>query len=135
MKSWTTGKLLIDCTIVYSPQRRRKRYRILYVWRILEGLVSNVNSEVVSYNHIRHGRKCEIKRIIGKNKICTILEPSFSIQGPKLFNLLPKHFKDLKGVSLDVFKKGLDSFLSQIPDEPQLTGHTVIRKTDSRLTL
>ena len=124
---WETLKKLR----VYSPQRRRERYRILYVWKILEGLVPNVNSEIASYNHIRHGRKCEIKRIIGKNKICTILEQSFSIQGLNLFNLLPKHLRDLKGVSLDVFKKGLDSFLSQIPDEPQLTGYTAIRKTDS----
>ena len=59
------------------------------------------------------------------------MEQSFSIQGPKLFNLLPKHLRDLKGVSLDIFKKGLDSFLSQIPDEPQLAGYTAIRKTDS----
>ncbi len=59
------------------------------------------------------------------------MEQSFCIEGPKLFNSLPKYLRDLKGVSLDKFKKGLDSFLSQIPDEPQILGYTSIRKTDS----
>ncbi len=116
---------------IYSPQRRRERYRIIYVWKILEGLVPNVNEEVNSYNHTRHGRKCQIRRIVGQRKICSLIEESFCIQGPKLFNLLPKHLRDLSGVSLDIFKKGIDDFLSKIPDEPQLIGYTAMRKADS----
>ncbi len=62
------------------------------------------------------------------------MEQSFCIEGPKLFNSLPKYLRDLKGVSLDKFKKGLDSFLSQIPDEPQITMPKCFLRPSSKQT-
>ncbi len=85
------------CTAMVTLKKIKLNEKLNYCWKIN----SDVDSEIVSCNHIRHGtqgRKCEMKRIIGKNKICTKLEQSFSIQGPKLFNLLPEHLRDVKGV-------------------------------------
>ena len=45
---------------LYSLERRRERYRIIYVWSILEKLVPNPNDSIVAYDHIRHGRKCNV---------------------------------------------------------------------------
>ena len=50
---------------LYSLQRRRERYRIIYTWKILEGLVPNVGTtnKITSRTSVRHGRLCEIPRI------------------------------------------------------------------------
>ena len=45
---------------LYSFQRRRERYLVIYVWKTLEGLVPDVGLEI--NNHIRKGRLCYIKR-------------------------------------------------------------------------
>ena len=44
---------------IYSLERRRERYRIIYMWKILEGLVPNINKKgVQSFENHRQGRKC-----------------------------------------------------------------------------
>ena len=116
---------------LYSTQRRRERYRILYIWKIIEKILPNVNNSVQCYQHIRHGRKCNVKYVRGVAAIKNLKEASLPIRGACLFNVLPKSIRDIKGVSVDVFKNKLDSFLRQVPDEPQITGYTVNRRADS----
>ena len=44
---------------IYSLERRPERYRIIYMWKILEGLVPNINKKgVQSFENHRQGRKC-----------------------------------------------------------------------------
>ena len=51
---------------MYSLQRRRERYRIIYVWKILEQQVPNIwcegNSGIqkLHLEHTRNGRTCQI---------------------------------------------------------------------------
>ena len=50
---------------LYSLQRRRERYQIIYVWKILEALVPDLSSDdknpsISSYNSLRRGRLCNI---------------------------------------------------------------------------
>ena len=46
---------------MYSQQRRRERYMIIYIWKILEGHVPNFG---ISINyHIRRGRLCVIPTV------------------------------------------------------------------------
>ena len=123
-------QVLKHCNI-YSLQRRRERYRILYVWKILEGLVPNVNESIRPNTHIRHGRKCSVIRIYNNSKIQSIVENSFCVNGPRLFNILPRQVRDLTGIPLNTFKKALDDYLKLIPDEPQLVGYTAMRRADS----
>ncbi len=107
---------------LYSLERRRERYRIIYVWKILEGAVPNLTqNRIRSSTTPRNGRFCIVPRI--KNNLPANLrdqrEGSLSVNGTLLFNKLPKEIRNLKGVSLAVFKEKLDEFLGTVPDEPQ----------------
>ena len=106
-----------------SQERRMERYRIIYTWKILEGKSPNCGIE--SKIHERLGRICEIPQIKNncKKSIQTLRENSFQINGPKLFNCLPKQLRNKKGCSIDEFKTELDLFLENIPDEPKSDGY------------
>ena len=50
---------------LYSLQRRRERYRIIYVWKILEGIVPNLSGRgrVKDKQSLRFGRVCLIPHV------------------------------------------------------------------------
>ena len=48
---------------LYSLQRRRDRYTIIYVWKILESIVPNLNIPITCYSSIRRGRLCETSHV------------------------------------------------------------------------
>ena len=45
--------------------------------------------------------------------------------------MLPKFIRNITGVGVEKFKDELDSFLQQVPDEPQIMGYTAMRRADS----
>ena len=94
-----------------SQERRMQRYKIIYVWKILEGKVPN-----------RKGQLCTTLTKCTQ-KIHTLFENSFQVVGPKLFNSLPANIRNKSKCSIDDFKFVLDQFLSKIPDEPKLPGY------------
>ena len=107
-----------------SMQRRIERYKIIYTWKVLEGLVPNcgiqVQNEINDPEESRKGRLC----IVPPHKSCvqsiqTIREGSFQKQGPKLFNILPRELRNMTKCGVDDFKSKLDEFLNKIPDQPR----------------
>ena len=123
---------------MYSLQRRRERYMIIYTWKILEGLVPNLLSNPIEekpYNK-RLGCRC-LDRPYSRNsssKLNTLRENSFAVTGPKLFNMMPKELRELRskhGVTVDDFKTALDHYLTTVPDEPQLRNYTAARRADT----
>ena len=118
MNYWETLKELK----MYSLERRRERYRIIYIWKVLEQIVPNINDGIQSYNNPRLGRKCIIPTY-NRSK-----DSSFTAHAPKLFNALPKSVRSASGISAECFKKALDARLTHIPDEPQLPGYTQCRR-------
>jgi hypothetical protein len=123
---------------LYSLQRRRERYRILYVWKILEKQVPNIshgeNSGIQKLQtQSRNGRTCKIPTLVNSApaKIKQLREGSLTYHGSQLFNALPKDLRELKNCTLDVFKSKLDKFLSQIGDMPLVRGYTSGRQADS----
>ena len=114
---------------MYSLERRRERYRIIYTWKILENLVPNVNGKVQSKNHIRLGRVCINN--FSNSMTQKLRDGSITIDGPRLFNTLPKHIRDLTDISVAKFKRAIDKHLASIPDEPGLPGYTACRRTNS----
>ena len=98
-----------------SQQRRMERYKILYIWKILEGEVPNYG--ITKTENIRLGRFCEIPTLSknSKFKVKNLIENSFQTVGPRLFNSLPR-------CTIEEFKTNLDEFLAKIPDEPNLPG-------------
>ena len=109
---------------MYSQQRRFERYRILYTWKIMEGMVPNCGLE--TYINVRKGRLCKVPAIKTKSRKSyqTIREDSFQVHGAKLFNCLPTEIRSISDVTIDKFKSNLDAFLETIPDEPKLDNLT-----------
>ena len=126
---------------LYSLQRRRERYRIIYLWKILEGLVPNLvgsHGEIVSSIHHRLGRKCNIrndKSDTSSTNICNLRKASFSMHSTQLFNSLPRDIRNLSMCSVPHFKCSLDAFMSSIPDEPLIIGYTHLRRAPSNSIL
>ena len=107
-----------------SQQRRIEWYKIIYTWKVLENVVPNCGIESLSDESTRNGRSCQIRRLIGSQKLRTMRESSFQVAGPRLFNSLPKSIRNLTKISVDEFKGKLDQFLSEIPDQPKVSGLT-----------
>jgi len=121
---------------LYSLQRRRERYRIIYLWKMLEGKVPQLG-DLKSYEHLRHGRKCQVPHVkaCAPDRIKGIRYSSFVIHAPQLFNSLPPHIRNITNCSTDSFKAKLDEYLQQIPDQPQIPGYTAIRQAETNSLL
>ena len=115
---------------LYSLERRRERYRIIYVWSILEKLVPNPNDSIVAFDHIRHGRKCNVP-VVKRSAYQALRMTSLPIQGAKLFNAMPINIRNLRNCSKNMFKAKLDKYLASVPGEPQIPGYTSCRMADS----
>ena len=128
---WTQLKKLR----LYSLERRRERYIIIYIWRILEHQVPDLTSgEIYSINEGgRLGRKSSFPSISNSAppEIKKIRYASLSSRGPQLFNILPAELRNLNNCSVEIFKRALDRFLTNIPDEPLIPGYTAMRRADS----
>ena len=116
---WERLKLLK----LYSLERRRERYAIIYTWKIIMGLVPNFKEglAVQTFDGGRRGTQCHIPSRIrdAAQRIDTMRENSLPIRGPNLFNILPPEVNSYTG-ELEGFKNKLDKFLSTIPDQPSL---------------
>ena len=49
-------------------------------------------------------------------------ESSLGVKGAKIFNLLPAELRNTGNNTVDIFKKKLDIFLANIPDQPTIAG-------------
>ena len=119
---------------MYSLERRRERYQIIYTWRIIERQVLNlVSTPIESYISERRGRLCKLPVIspAAPCSIKTIRSSSLPYKGPRLFNTLPKSIRNLSGCDTLRFKRELDRFLATVPDQPLIPGYTQYRRVDS----
>ena len=123
---------------IFSLQRRRERYQIIYIWKILQNIVPNVGDPgIKSQFSLRNGCTCiipTIKRSAPKT-IQKLRDSSFSVHGPQLFNCLPRCLRDMSGQPISVFKSNLDHLLRLLPDEPLVLGYTAMRSTETNSVL
>ena len=103
-----------------SQQRRYERYRIIYTWKVLEGLVPNCGIKQAHSSQDRQGRKFEVPPLMGIHSVKTQRDHSLQVHGPKLFNILPPKIRNITKCGVDDFKEKLDSFLTNIPDQPNV---------------
>ena len=126
----------LKCHRLYSLERRRERYCIIYVWKILEGIVPNLTgrSKIVEKQSLRHGRLCGVPSLVTgtKRKIQRLREGSFCVNGPKLFNALPSHLRNIDVEITSTSKKNCTRFCRLVADEPLYAGYTAQRKADSK---
>ena len=123
---------------LYSLERRRERYIIMYVWCMLEKLVPNFGEHntggIQAKEHVRHGRRCVVK-IVRRGPYESIISGSLPVNGAKLFNAMPRSLRNLSGCTKEIFKTKLDKILKEIPDEPQIRTYTSRRRADSNSIL
>ena len=119
---------------LFSLERRRERYQIIYTWRIIEGQVPNLDCTPIRVTcSDRRGRSCIPPHIPSSapERTKSIRFASLSHKGPRLFNSLPADIRNLTGCTLATFKGALDKHLVSIPDEPLIPSMTQYRRCET----
>ena len=116
---WERLKLLK----MMSLQRRRERYIILMMWKILHEVVPNC-CDIKFKETLRQGAVAIIPPLskTSSQRNQSLYDKSFAVQGPKLWNKIPPEIKAAK--SFDLFKCSLSNFLCLIPDNPPVAGYS-----------
>jgi hypothetical protein len=115
----------LEAANMYSTERRQERYKILYAWKSLRGLVPFCGLSEETSASSRRGRTITVPSLNGSDRhkaVRTLRDSSFQSEGPKLFNSLPQELRNLDS-SVEVFKAHLDKYLQNIPDHPAVPGH------------
>ena len=108
---------------LFSLQRRRERYIILHMWKILNSATSN-DLNIEFYFRPRLGNLAKIppcKKNSSKFHWSTY-ERSFAVMGPKLWNCIPYNINSIQ--NMDIFKLRLNEFLKSVPDTPPVRGYS-----------
>ena len=116
---------------MYSQERRRERYQIIFIWKISQGFVEGYDIKFA--NNDRRGRAA-VPHTIARHAPAAVRrarESSLGVKGVRIFNLLPVWLRTMNSVTVDKFKLELDKFLSVIPDEPTIPGRTRAATTNS----
>ena len=121
---------------LYSLQRRRERYCIIYPWKIREIMVPCPYSQgkpvVEPHLHPRLGRLCTRPPItVTSQTLNTIQAENFINFAPKLSNWLPRHIGGRTNCTTEAFKRHLDVVQKQLPHELPLPHSPQSRSTVS----
>ena len=108
-----------------SLQRRRERYSIIHVWKIINNLAPN-DINIQFNRNPRLGIKVVIPPIRRNvpQSTQTLFDNSFRVKAARLWNTLPSGINTID--ELDTFKVALGKFLERIPDYPPITGYTTV---------
>ena len=124
MQSLEYSERLVSLKL-YSLQRRRERYCIIYVWKIIEGLVPNFSKPIVCSYSERRGRSCIISHV-NFGRLGSLAYNSFRWRAIRLFNAMPKYIRCISSCSVVTmivsFKSKLDCYLKNIVDLPGRPG-------------
>ena len=104
---------------LFSQERRRERYRIIFIWKCIQGHVEGYNLK--SSVSPRRGRLIVLPKYSSKSPAAVhqARESSLAVHGARLFNTIPQHIREISSDSVDHFKHELDQWLTTIPDQPQ----------------
>ena len=107
---------------LYSLQRRRERYCIILIWKIIESKAQNLSDPILCNFSDRRGRSCVISHV-NTGRQGTLAYNNFRWRAIHLFNSLPKSIRDTTNCSVCSFKQRLDRYLNSIPDLPCTPGY------------
>ena len=118
---------------LYSQERRRERYQIIFLWKVAQGLVQGYKATF--HQHIRRGRVMNLAPLCQQapTAVKRAREASLQVKGAKLFNVIPRELRDTSTGSPEAFKAKLDDWLSTIPDQPTIPGRQRAAATNSLL--
>ena len=106
-----------------SLQRRRERYSILMMYKIINGITPNDLNLQLTKNE-RRGIRVKIPSIPrdAKSKYVTLFDNSFRVRAANLWNTIPAQLTVKP--SMESFKNGLTAYLNSLPDRPPIQGFT-----------
>ena len=107
---------------LHSLERRRERYQVIYVYKVINGTVPNFSSQKFSIKTMyseRRGRTCIVPGLnsAAPARLKTLIDNSFAVRGVKLFNAMPRRLRNFEE-SAESFKRSLDTFLIKVRDQP-----------------
>ena len=112
---------------LYSLQRRRERYSILQVWKMLEGHTTNLNNMPGSSLQLARSIEDRGGRTLKTPNLATtpgylqkVKQQTVKVHGAKLFNSLPSSLRNTTNTTVEHFKFKLDKFLTTVEDLPLL---------------
>ena len=93
-----------------SLQRRRERYILLHMWKILQGCVSN-DLRISFVERPRTGFKAVVPPLRSGATVYhqSVYDKSLAVMGPRLWNCLPSHLNRI--AAFQPFKQKLTSLL------------------------
>jgi hypothetical protein len=108
---------------LYSQERRRERYMIIFVWKISQQMVSGYTIPFTSCCS-RTGRKAvpapvpqSARAVVRQARAGTL-----AVRGAQLFNTMPASLRNSDHGDILMFKNHLDIHLQDIPDQPTIAG-------------
>ena len=118
---------------LYSQERRRERYQIIFIWKCLQGYVQGY--PINTLQSPRRGRLIEVSPLQNQAPAAVkkAREASLSVKGARLFNLIPRDLRDTNTGTVDQFKFRLDEWLATVPDQPTIQGRQRAASTNSLL--
>ena len=122
---------------MYSVQRRHERYKLIYMYKIKEGMVPNISETfgLTFSQRGRHGCMCIMPRYrLYHNRAVIARNNSFAQTASSLWNVLPKNIRNISGLSVDSFKRRLDKILKLYPDSPRCASIEVYQDRNAYTT-
>ena len=118
---------------LFSQERRRERYQIIFIWKIAQGLVQGYHASFVQSD--RRGRQMVLAPLCNRAaaSVRNAREASLQVRGAKLFNCIPRELRDTFSGTTEQFKAKLDAWLETIPDQPTIPGRQRAAVTNSLL--
>jgi hypothetical protein len=104
-----------------SLQRRRERYCILVIFKILHNIIPN-DVGLIFVKNDRRGVRVKLPSIHrdAKMKYTTQYDDSFPVRAAKLWNTLPPALTTKN--TMESFKPAVTSYLQSFPDHPPIQG-------------
>lgn len=101
-----------------SLQRRRERYTIIHLWKVLQGICPNV-LDVQLRENARLGVKVILPSLTKQASAAarSTYDHSFAVRAGRLWNVLPKIVNTQR--TLTSFKTSLGNFLDTLPESRQ----------------
>jgi hypothetical protein len=119
---------------LYSQERRRERYMIIFVWKISQELVSGYTLPFTSSSN-RTGRKV-VPAAVPQSAAPAVRQAragTLAVRGAQLFNAMPVSIRNSDHGDVLMFKNHLDIYLQNIPDQPTVAGLVRGAQTNSLL--
>ena len=103
---------------LYSLERRRERYLVIYTWKTSEGLVPN-NCNLISAETRRHGRKCiVIPPSATVAKTANLIDNGLPQEDPNSLIVSHYHLETCQEFQLLLSRNTLTNFLKQSQMKP-----------------